>query len=200
MLRDKDQDEYEYNAEQPEYIYYEQRIIEKVHHYYLFGQIGEPRNYVGMVHHLLHASPDEKFFIHLNTHGGILETGVAIVNAILATKGHVVACLEAQAFSMGAIIFLAAHEWVVYDNTQLMFHNYSGETWGKGNEIVAHITAQEKWHREITKSIYIPFLSEEEYEKVLEGADLWFHPTEIRKRLNKVVKRHKKKLKEIEKT
>lgn len=200
MPKDKENEEYEYTTEQPEYIYYEQRITQKVNHYYLYGAIGEPQHYVGMVHHLLHATPGEKFHIHLNTHGGNLEAGVAIVNAILATKGHVVASLEAQAFSMGTILFLAAHEWIVYDNTQLMFHNYSGETWGKGNEIVAHIAAQEKWHREITKNLYMPFLTEEEYERVLEGADLWFHPPEIRKRLNKVVKENKKIVKESEKT
>lgn len=196
----KQETEYEYSNEQPEYIYYEEKIQQKVHHYYLYGEIKEPQHYVGMVHHLFHAKPRETIKIHLNTQGGVLEAGVAIINSILSSKAHVVALLESQAFSMGTIIFLAAHEWIVYDNTMLMFHNYSGETWGKGNELVAHITAQEKWHREITKNIYMPFLTKEEYDKVLEGADLWFHPPEIRKRLNKVVKQFKKKIKESEKS
>ena len=196
----KDKEEYEYTTEQSNYIYYEQKVVEKIHHYYLYGVITEAQNYVGMIHHLFHADPNEIIKIHLNTQGGSLETGVAIINGMLSSKAHVIASLESQAFSMGTLIFLAAKEWIIYDNTMLMFHNYSGETWGKGNEIVAHIAAQEKWHREITKKLYMPFLSKKEYERVLEGADLWFHPIEIRKRLIDVANSKKSKKSKNEKS
>jgi ATP-dependent protease ClpP protease subunit len=146
-----------------------------------------------MIHHLLHALPTETIKIHLNTQGGSLETGVAIINAMLSTQAEVVCILEGQAFSLGALIFLCGNTWIVHDHTLIMFHNYSGESWGKGNEIMAHMKAQEKWHMEITKEIYQPFLTSEEYDRLLKGEDFWLHPSEIRTRLKRVVKEHNKK-------
>lgn len=196
MAEENKTEDYEYD-ETPKY--FKQTDSKIVHHYYLYKLIEEPVRYVPMIHHLLYAMPNETFVLHINTQGGSLEAGVAILNAIRATQGYVIASLESQAFSLGAIIFLSAHEWMVHDNTMLMFHHYSGETWGKGNEIMAHVKATQTWYVSITEELCIPFLEQSELDKLLEGADLWFHADEIRKRLGKVVTKRKKDAKLLEK-
>lgn len=181
------------------YTYFEQRIVHKVHHYYLISDITEQTNYVEMIHHILTAPPDEEIHIHINTVGGDLSTATHIVNAMLASQAYIVCHLEANAFSAGAMIFLAGREWVVHEHVMMMLHNYTGQTFGKENEILAHMDGQQKWNKAFTKALYIPFLSEEEYNDVIDGKDLWLQSSDIRKRLNKVVREHKKALKKSEK-
>jgi len=64
------------------YQYYEQTIVSKIHHFYLSQLIEEPSKYADMVFRIQAASPDDVVYIHLNTPGGNLGTGVQLVNAI----------------------------------------------------------------------------------------------------------------------
>ena len=185
-------------VERKPYTYFEQSIIHKVHHYYLSEAIGDPSEYTEMIHRIRSGMPNEVFHVHLNTPGGRLDTGVQIVNAMRASEAHIVSSLEAEAHSLGTLIFLAADEFLVHDNCIMMFHNYNGGVWGKGNEQEAQVVATIKWFSEIARDIYIPFLSEEEVDRILKGEDLWVHSPDIRKRLTKMVKQLEREAKELE--
>ena len=133
-------------------------------------------------------APSEIIHIHLNTPGGNLSTGVQLVNAMKTSEAHIVCSLESEAHSLGTLIFLAADEFLVHDNCVMMFHNYSGGTWGKGNEQIAALDGTTKWFNGLVRKIYIPFLSEEELERILRGEDLWLQTEEIRERFVDMVK------------
>jgi len=169
------------------YEYYEQQITSKIHHYYLSQSIADPTHYIAMIHQIRSAAPHDIVHIHLNTPGGRLDTGVQLVNAMRASEAHVVCSLESEAHSLGTLIFLAADEFIVHDNCMMMFHNYSGGTWGKGNEQIAQLSATIKWFNDLAQDIYVPFLTEDELEGILRGDDLWIHSTEIRSRLENMV-------------
>lgn len=170
------------------YQYYEQKISRSVHHYYISSAIEGPEQYVDMVHRISTAGPDELIYIHLNTPGGQLDTGVQIVNAMLSTAAHVTVGIEGNCFSLGTLIFLAADEFIVHDNCLMMIHNYSGGVFGKGNEQQSQLEAQIKWFNTLSKKLYIPFLSVAEFEKVMRGEDIWLQSNDIRDRLEKMVK------------
>jgi ATP-dependent protease ClpP protease subunit len=68
------------------------------------------------------ASETDLVYIHLNTCGGDFDTGLQIINYMLASNAHVVTVLEARAYSMGAFIFLTGDELLLHDNCQLLFH------------------------------------------------------------------------------
>jgi len=170
------------------YQYYEQKIIRSVHHYYISSAIEGPELYVDMVHRISTAGPDELIYIHLNTPGGQLDTGVQIVNAMLSTAAHVTVGIEGNCFSLGTLIFLAADEFIVHDNCLMMIHNYSGGVFGKGNEQQSQLEAQIKWFNTLSKKLYVPFLSVAEFEKVMRGEDIWLQSNDIRERLEKMVK------------
>jgi ATP-dependent protease ClpP protease subunit len=175
------------------YTHYEENVSRRVHHYYLSSAIREPDLYIDMVHKIQTASSDEMIYIHLNTPGGHLDTGVQIINAMQATRAHVTVSIEGNCHSLGTLIFLAADEFVVHDNCLMMFHNFSGGTYGKGNEQQSQIEAQIKWFNTLAKKLYVPFLSLTEFDRVVRGEDIWLQSEDIRTRLNKMVKSEKTK-------
>lgn len=170
------------------YHYFPHEIPRLIHHYYLTDFLYEPIHYIEMVHQIANASPDDIIYVHINTKGGDLSSGVQLINAFKSSQSTIIASLEAEAYSLGTLIFLAADQWVVHDNCMMMFHNYSGTAWGKGNEQIAQIAATSKWFTQLATDLYVPFLSEEEVAAIIKGEDLWLQTPDIRKRLEKMVK------------
>jgi ATP-dependent protease ClpP protease subunit len=168
------------------YKHYEHTLAQQHVHFYLSEDVGAPNEYTDMIHRINVAGENDTIFIHLNTPGGRLDTGVQIINAMQNTAATVVTILEAEAFSLGTLIFLAGHELVVNDHCMIMFHNFKGGVSGKGHEQLAQLGATVKWFTAIAREIYIPFLTEEEFEGIIEGKDLWMHSAEIRARIQKM--------------
>jgi len=175
--------------------YFEQPLISKVHHFYLSGIILEPAAYVKMIHIINIAQPQDTIYIHLNTPGGYLHTGIQIVNAMKNSEATVVCSLEGEAKSLGSLIFLAADQFFVHDNSLMMIHNFSGGIYGKGKEAEMEMIASLEWFADIGDKYYIPFLTKKEFEGIVNDSDIWLHAPEIRTRLDKMVKIKEKELK-----
>ena len=173
-------------------IRYEQQSPIRQVSYYLCGEILEPQHYTEMFHTLRTANHTDLIYLHLNSSGGDFNTGLQIINNIIASEAHVVTILEARAYSMAALIFLAGDKLIVHDNCQLMFHIYSGYFSGKGNEQQAEVIAVGKWFEKVMARICIPFLTEAEIGRILKGADLWMDSDEISHRLMRMQRAQEK--------
>jgi ATP-dependent protease ClpP protease subunit len=182
-----DEDDEKKTIKRRPYHVYEGAMVSQQVHFYISDEIGEPGNYTDMIHRILVAGSHDVIFIHLNTPGGRLDTGVQIVNAMQNSQAKIITVLEGMAFSLGTLIFLAGDEMVVNDHCMMMFHNFRGGILGKGNEIVSQLEATIRWFSALAKKVYIPFLNEEEFERIIRGEDLWMHSPEIRKRLNVMI-------------
>jgi ATP-dependent protease ClpP protease subunit len=167
----------------PPFKRYESQGLARQISFYLSGEIGEPIHYTDLLYTLRSASPTDLVLLHLNTPGGNFDTGLQIINNIAASDAHVLTVLEARAYSMGAMIFLAGDELIVHDTCQLMFHNYSSALFGKGNEQQAQVDAVSKWFGKVMRQVCRPFLTDEEVERILHGGDIWMDSDEIRRRL-----------------
>ena len=178
--------------------YFEQNVPQKVHHFYLSGEIGEPNQYIKMIHTILSAPAWDTIYIHLNTPGGYLHTGIQLINAMRTSEAVVICSLEGEAHSLGSLIFLAADQFIVHDNTTLMIHNFSGAIYGKGKEAEMQMNAALEWFSDIGDKYYIPFLTKKEFESIINDADIWLHPPEIRTRLERLVKAKEKEMKNME--
>ena len=165
---------------------YERQVPVTQVSYYLTGEICEAQCYTELFHTLRTASSTDLIYLHLNSPGGDLDTGLQIINNMKASPARVVTLLEARAFSMAALIFLCGDELIVHDNCQLMFHTYSGSLAGKGNEQQAELKAISHWFEKVMSRICSPFLSDAEIEKILKGGDVWMDSDEIRRRLNRL--------------
>jgi ATP-dependent protease ClpP protease subunit len=73
----------------------------------------------------------------------------------------------------------------ISDHSIFMFHNFSGGTIGKGNEMMAQVHHNDKWARGLMESIYKDFFTQEEIDSILEGKDYWLSPDEVTERLQK---------------
>ncbi len=175
--------------------YYEQTLSQKVHHFYLSGAITEPCDYVKMIHTIHSAPPQDTIYIHINTPGGYLHTGIQMVNAFRNSEATVVCSLEGEAHSLGSLIFLAADQFVVHDNTTMMIHNFSGGIYGKGKEAEMEMIATLEWFSDIGDKYYIPFLTKAEFKAIINDRDIWLHAADIRVRLERMVKAKEKELK-----
>lgn len=170
------------------YTYYESAIALKLHHFYISLNIDEPDKYIDMIHKIKHAGPGEEVYIYLNNGGGRLDTAVQIINAMKMSQAKIVTVIEAEAHSASTMIFLCGDEFIVHDNCSMMFHNFSGGMYGKGNEMKLQMDATIKWFNKLAKDIYFPFLSQVEIDNLIDGKDIWMDSDEIRKRLKKMVK------------
>ena len=171
---------------------YEQQSPIRQVSYYLCGEILEPQHYTEMFYTLRTANHTDLIYLHINSSGGDFNTGLQIINNIIASEAHVVTILEARAYSMAALIFLAGDKLIVHDNCQLMFHIYSGYFAGKGNEQQAEVIAVGKWFEKVMARICIPFLTEAEIGRILKGADLWMDSDEISHRLMRMQRAQEK--------
>ena len=167
-------------------VRYEQQLPIRQVSYYLCGELREPQYYTELFYTLRTAGESDWIFLHLNSSGGDFNTGLQIINNVQASKGRVVTILEARAYSMAALIFLAGDDLVVHDNCQLMFHTYSGYFSGKGNEQQAEAAAVGKWFEKVMCRLCAPFLTETEIRNILNGSDIWLDSDDIRRRLQRV--------------
>lgn len=155
-------------------------------HVYISTEIGEPWEYIDLIHTLNMANPDDVILIHINTPGGNLDTGIQLCNAMKNCQAEVVTILEGQGFSLGSLLFLSGHRKIAQSNSMLMIHNVSSGIIGKGHEMRQQINATEKWFSKLARDIYIPFLSEDEFTRILDGEDFYILSEEVQERLNRM--------------
>ena len=167
--------------------YFPEPISSTVHHFYITGEVGPAYYYTEMIHVIRSANKGDVVYLHLNTTGGQLDTGIQIINAMRESQAHVIASIEAQAFSLGSMIFLAADDYIVHENSMMMIHNFSSGMAGKGNEQRLRLEAITTMFDEFVRPIYVPFISDAEYEDVIEGKDMWLHASDIKDRLDEMV-------------
>lgn len=152
---------------------------------FLTDVIESPAIYNETCYKLDTASEAEKFYIYINTPGGILDAAIMLVNSIKKSKASVVAKLSGTVASAGTIITLACDEVEVAPHTAFMVHNYSGGLVGKGHELKAH---QEFVDANLNRSftdLYGGFLTPTEIRQVINGKDLWMGTEEVQRRLIK---------------
>jgi ATP-dependent protease ClpP protease subunit len=154
--------------------------------YYLCGEILAPQHYTELFYTLRSAAETDLIYLHINSPGGDFNTGLQIINNMLASDAHVLTVLEARAYSMAAFIFLSGDELVVHDNCQLMFHTYSSSFAGKGSEQMAEVHALDNWFEKVMTRRCTPFLSPTDISHILQGSDLWMDSDEIRRRLGRI--------------
>lgn len=149
---------------------------------YVTGTIEEPYIYNEMCYLLNTASEDTTINLHINTPGGIVDSAFMIANAISNSKAKVVGYLTGTVASAGTIISMACEELNATPHLSFMVHNYSGGVQGKGHEMKARQKFTDDHLNTAFKQFYSGFLTEDEMDKVIEGADMWMGTSEVNER------------------
>ena len=146
------------------------------------NDIDEPHYYRDAIAVLKNATEKDVVYLEINTFGGYVHTAVQIINTIYTCKARVVARVV-TAYSAGAMIALACNNFEVATFASLMIHTATGISYGKIPDLVNHANFNEKRYDKMCKELYQGFLTEEELNDVIKGADLWFDEKDIIKRL-----------------
>ena len=153
--------------------------------FYLNSTIGNPEDYAEWNQILRSSTEQDVVYLHINCYGGQALTAVQLMRAISESRATVVASVEGACMSAATFLFLMADVCEISDHSIFMFHNFSGGTIGKGNEMMAQVHHNDKWARGLMESIYSDFFTQEEIDSILEGKDYWLSPDEVTERLQK---------------
>jgi len=126
-------------------------------------------------------SKEVTIFIH--SYGGSIAEGQRFQNIINNDfKNKSTTYLDNMGYSMGAMLFTFGHYRVVYENSEIMFHNYSSGYSGKGHELKAQQIHKDKTLTSYVKKTLKPFFKKKELKKLINGKDYWFDSMEMLKR------------------
>ena len=150
---------------------------------YISCDIGDSYHYNELCHVLKCATSDNIIHIHINTHGGVVDSALMIADAITKSKASVCAHLSGTVASSGTMIALACNEFVVSPQLAFMIHNYSGGMAGKGHELKARQNFMDHHLNGVFTTFYLGFLTQKEIADVIDGTDIWMGAEEVLKRI-----------------
>lgn len=73
--------------------------------------------------------------VHVNSPGGAVWDGIAIMNALKAHRAKVIMIVDGLAASAASIVVMAGDEVVMAEGSQMMVHQASGGVWGNADYI-----------------------------------------------------------------
>ncbi len=91
----------------------------------------------------------EKLYIHLNSGGGSVYDGLALINVIKSSAVPVVTVGNGRLMSMGIMIFMSGHERLIHKDTTVMCHQWSQSCDGKSFEF-----KDSQVHREMLDQLF----------------------------------------------
>jgi len=156
-------------------------------HAYITDSIDVPSEYNKLCYILDSAKKSDKFTLHINTPGGMVDSALMLINSIKNSKATVKARLSGTVASAGTIISLSCDTLEVSPHTSFMIHNYSSGMQGKGHEMKAYQNFIDANLNKAFKAMYSGFLTDTEMDEVIEGKDLWINSDEVAERWQNVL-------------
>lgn len=145
--------------------------------FYLTGEISSDTHKYYDLFRVLDSEVGENDIVNIkiSSPGGDMDTGTALAHAISNCSSKVVMHSVSNNFSMASFLCLCGDALIIYPGTYLMFHNYSSQEYGKGNELVSSIKANRKNIKDFMDYFCAPFLTDKEIQTILEDQDIYVH-------------------------
>lgn len=151
---------------------------------YFDEPIGPLPYYRELIHYMHNMEEHDKLNIWVDTPGGMLDTTLAIIDAMHASEGDVTVIVTGQAASAGSLIALSAPSLVLSDNARFFIHSASyGTGYAKQGDIEAHVEYSKGMLREVMTKAYKGFLTDDEISLLFIGKDYYFTIEESERRL-----------------
>lgn len=160
-----------------------EKPVARMFDFYLTGDIKEAKEYQDWNQIMRTITENDAIVIHINSNGGDIFTIIQLLRSMSDSPATVVASVEGMCMSAATLLFLSADVCEISEHSHFMFHTYSSGNWGKGNEQLASVTADDKWARHLFNTVYKDFLTPTEIKEIVDGKDLWMNPQEVKRRL-----------------
>lgn len=165
--------------------YYKKSQVFNTSRFYLDEDITWPWYYRPLMQELVEANEGDTVELFFNSHGGLLDSAIAITEAIKATKGKVTAFIMGPCHSAASFIALSCHELIVFDSATMLVHTASHGAAGKNSDLLQQAVFNAKKVDDFLEVCYKGFLEDTEIASLKRGGDFWFTAEEIRTRLLK---------------
>jgi len=128
------------------------------------------------------AKDNDQLEFRISSNGGSILEGQQFFNLILEKfSGRTTTYLDNHGYSMGALLFCMGDDRIIYPYSDIMFHDYSHHTGGKGGDVKNYVQ-----HTSLITKVFFHdllvaqgFFSDEELEKMLLGHDFWMDAKEM---------------------
>lgn len=150
---------------------------------YIDEEIREPKYYRPLIQAIETMSEHDGIQLSVNSYGGRLDGAIALINAIQSTEGSVQVCIDGVAASAASLIALAAPNLAVGPYASMMIHAATFGSFGKQSNVISHASFIDKTVKNLMKEVYQDFLTEDEFEQVMMGKEIWLTSDEIIERL-----------------
>ena len=142
--------------------------------FWLSDDISDFSKYMPFLKVIEYLGSDDVINMHINCYGGMVDIANQLRNAILKSPASLSVSVEGFCASAATYFFTIADEIKVHSNSIIMFHSYSGCTFGKFHEQVQSMDFYKKWFASFCNDLYKNILEPEEIEMMINGKDLWF--------------------------
>jgi len=151
---------------------------------YLDEAIGSLPYYRNLIQYLHNMSEQDTIRIWIDGPGGMLDTALAIIEAMQNSAGNVICIVQGQASSAHSLIALAAPSLMLMNNARFFLHAPSYGSTGKTFEIENRVDFHKEFTRKVAMNSYGGFLSQEEFDLMFVGKDYYFDGAELQRRVN----------------
>lgn len=160
------------------------------HRVYLTKPITAPSHYTELFELLASATEQETIHFYINTPGGRVDTTSQLCTLLENCEAELIGHLMGVAASAGSVIPMFMDALSVSPYAYMMIHNYSGGTYGKGDDILMSAENTKRWVETLYRSCYENFLTTDELENiVLKNQDIYLGPEQIEERWENVLKK-----------
>ena len=158
-------------------------VVSSKFEFHLDEDIVDPSYYRNLITVLNNATETDLVVLNINSQGGMLDSAIAIMDALNNTRAQTLAFTTGSCYSAATLIALSCSTVEVGEFSNWMIHDGSYGVVSKSTDIVNRGIFENNFIRKLFKKVYIPFLSEEELEQVMKGMDLWLTSEEVEERL-----------------
>ena len=157
-------------------------MVSTKYEFYIDQDILEPSYYRNLITVLNNATENDLVILNINSQGGSLDSAISIMQALRDTRAETIAHTVGSCYSAATLLALSCNNVDVGEFSNWMIHDGSYAVASKSSDIVTRASFENKFIRNIFKSVYIPFISEQEMNDVMRGVDLWMTSEEVRER------------------
>lgn len=133
-----------------------------------------------IINKLSNATESDILEVNISSPGGYTDDLMKIENVIRENfYGRTKTILNAYGYSCGAMIFLCGDERIIYENSQLMFHNITTGAYGKLSDLVDQVHHNKKFFENYMRYSLKPYFTKKEIDDLMMGKEFWLDALEI---------------------
>ena len=156
---------------------------------YVTGTILDVENYVDLIDTLIMASPEDEYFIFIDSPGGMIASGGIIASAVHHSRAKVYTVARGICASAAALIHSAAKKenQMVGDFAVMMYHMSSHFDMGTSTKILERAANQVRYVNEclLNKALADGHFTQEEFNKIQTGEEIFIPASEFLRRVGR---------------